>query len=503
MSAVLIADKLRASLLQAAIQGKLTKQLPADGDARDLLKEIEAEKVRLIEEKVIRKEKPLPSITEDEFPFEIPKNWAWVRLGDVTYNRGQKAPNNKFTYIDIASIDNKNQKLGRELEIIEAKNAPSRARKIVQKGDLIYATVRPYLLNICIIDRDISPEPIVSTGFAVLTTPFAVMNRYLLYLLISPFFNSYANDNENAKGVAYPAINDTRLKLGILPIPPLAEQYRIVEAIEMALAKIDKLKIDEDKLDKIQKVLPNKLRSALLQSAIQGKLTEQLPTDGDARDLLKEIEAEKTRMIEEKIIRKEKPLPAITDEEIPFEIPENWTWVRLGDVAIFINGDRSSNYPTEKDYTYSGIPFFGAKDMRNNLLVDGPNLRFIGLDKFKSLRSGKLQDLDFVCLLRGSIGKFALFYANKEYDTGFINAQMVIIRTVNKEMVPYFENIFKSAYFEKYIRDVSSGTAVKQLAAETLRNFLLPLPPIQEQRLVVEGLNEVMGKINHLIEIEG
>ncbi|MHC5225373.1 restriction endonuclease subunit S [Ignatzschineria sp. LJL83] len=234
-------NKLRASLLQSAIEGKLTKQLSEDGDARELLAEIEAEKARLVEEKIIRKEKPLPAITEEEIPFEIPENWVWVRLGEITYNRGQKTPTNQFTYIDISSINNKKQILGEDLAILEAKAAPSRARKIVQKGDVIYSTVRPYLLNTCIIDKEIIPEPIVSTGFAVLSTPFLVMNQFLLYFLISPFFNSYANDNENAKGVAYPAINDQKFRQGLVPLPPLAEQHRIVAELEKVLGKVEQL----------------------------------------------------------------------------------------------------------------------------------------------------------------------------------------------------------------------------------------------------------------------
>ena len=141
--------------------------------------------------------------------------------------------------------------------------------------------------------------------------------------------------NNTVAGAVVKNLNRDKVKEVFIPLPPLAEQYRIVEAIETALAKIDKLKTDEDKLYDIQKAFPNKLRASLLQSAIQGQLTEQLPEDGDARDLLKEIEAEKARLIEEKVIRKEKPLPPITEDEIPFEIPENWVWVRLGEVALY------------------------------------------------------------------------------------------------------------------------------------------------------------------------
>jgi type I restriction enzyme S subunit len=227
--------KMKDSILQYAIQGKLTEQIPEDGDARDLLKEIEKEKARLIKEGKIKKEKPLPEITEDEIPFEIPDNWCWVRLGAVTYNHGQKKPEREFTYIDISSVNNLENILGDLGNILKPEEAPSRARKIVHKGDVIYATVRPYLHNVCMIDREITPEPIVSTGFAVVCTPKRILNNYLFKCFLSPMFDNYANDNDNSKGVAYPAINDDKFSKALIPLPPLTEQQRIVERLDELL----------------------------------------------------------------------------------------------------------------------------------------------------------------------------------------------------------------------------------------------------------------------------
>ena len=236
-------DRLKKSILQSAIQGKLTEQLATDDNVEDLLQAIKEEKERLIKEKKIKKQKSLPEITEDEIPFAIPENWKWVRLGEVMIERGQKKPDENFSYIDIGSIDNKKNKLG-ECKILSPEKAPSRARKLVNIGDIIYSTVRPYLLNTCIIDRIINPKPIVSTGFAVITTNNIDINKYIFKVLLSPMFNDYANDRENAKGVAYPAINDTKLKMAIIPLPPLAEQKRIVEKLDKLLADIEELKIE-------------------------------------------------------------------------------------------------------------------------------------------------------------------------------------------------------------------------------------------------------------------
>ncbi|MCM1441210.1 MAG: restriction endonuclease subunit S [Roseburia sp.] len=174
----------------------------------------------------------------EEIPFDIPENWAWVRLSNLVHNHGQKIPQKRFNYIDIGSINNISQELSPNENIIEPSKAPSRARKIVKLGDILYATVRPYLHNICIVDRAYSYEPIASTGFAVMCCEKAIENQYLFYYLLSPEFDKYANSSENAKGVAYPAINDEKLYKALVPLPPINEQRRIVAFISKVIATI-------------------------------------------------------------------------------------------------------------------------------------------------------------------------------------------------------------------------------------------------------------------------
>ena len=253
----------KKAILQEAVQGKLVPQIASEGNARDLLEEIRKEKLShgfansygicsekgkkskssdLRSKSQIRvTKKELPEITEEEIPFDIPESWCWCRLGEIVYNNGQKAPDKEFSYIDIGSIDNLHQKLNDKENFVSPEQAPSRARKIVKKGDIIYATVRPYLHNMCIIDKDFEKEPIASTGFAVLACYPQINNQYLFYYLLSPSFDNYANDTENSKGVAYPAINDDKLYKGVIPLPPLAEQKRIVAAIEKMLPLCEKL----------------------------------------------------------------------------------------------------------------------------------------------------------------------------------------------------------------------------------------------------------------------
>ena len=239
-----IKDKLRKSILQYAIQGKLVPQDKNDEPASMLLEHIRKEKKAHLGKKYVEsyiykgddncyyEHVKSDSINiDDQLPFDLPNNWSWSRLRDVVYNHGQKTPKNTFCYIDIGSIDNKNQKLNAIDKIIKPENAPSRARKIVKKGDIIYSTVRPYLHNACIIDRDFLYEPIASSGFAVLSVKPGIYNDFLFKYLLSSSFDSYANNAENSKGVAYPAINDTRLYQAVIPIPPIKEQYRIADKV--------------------------------------------------------------------------------------------------------------------------------------------------------------------------------------------------------------------------------------------------------------------------------
>lgn len=249
------------------------------------------------------------------------------------------------------------------------------------------------------------------------------------------------------------------------------------------------------------------LKNALLQEAVQGKLVPQIASEGNAGDLLEEIRKEKlshgldfaNAKSGKRKSKKETALAGsnpcdIKEEEIPFDIPENWCWCRLGEICNFENGDRSSNYPVEIDYKNDGIPFFGAADMINNQLVFTDNLRFISQEKFDSLRSGKLKDKDYVMLLRGAVGKWAQFFKYDKYSTGFINAQMVIIRA-NSNVVSFIKVLFNSPVFEIFLREKTTGTAVAQMSAKDLATLAIPLPPLAEQKRIVATIEKFMPLI--------
>jgi len=248
-------ERLRKSILQEAVQGRLVPQDPSDEPASALLGRIRAERAALVRagklkapkggESVIyrgsdggyyeKRGNGEPVCIDDEIPFDIPESWEWVRLGSIVLNRVQVKPASDFCYIDIGSIDNSRQRLNDAETVITAKDAPSRARKPVAMGDVLYSTVRPYLHNACIVNREFSHNPIASTGFAAMACPRGLNNKFLLSVLLSPYFDTYANDNENSKGVAYPAINDAKLYMALIPLPPENEQLQIVNHLDSLL----------------------------------------------------------------------------------------------------------------------------------------------------------------------------------------------------------------------------------------------------------------------------
>ena len=244
-------DEFRKRTLTLAIQGKLVPQDPNDEPASVLLERIRAKKKAKLGKRYVdsyiykgddncyyEKVGINEPVRLDNLPFDIPDSWCWARLKDITFNHGQKVPNVNFSYIDIGSVDNVHQRLSKDENIISPEKAPSRARKIVKTGDILYATVRPYLHNMCIVNKAFSCESIASTGFAVIATEQCIQNAFLFYYMLSPIFDQYANSSENAKGVAYPAINDDKLYKAFIPIPPIKEQGRIADVIKILLKTI-------------------------------------------------------------------------------------------------------------------------------------------------------------------------------------------------------------------------------------------------------------------------
>lgn len=481
-------QELKNSILQLAIQGKLVEQRPEEGTAEELFVQIQKEKQKLIAEKKIKKEKPLPEITDDEKPFDIPESWKWVRLRNIVYNRGQLTPQSTFSYIDIGSIDNQHQLLNAEENIIDADKAPSRARKIVEKGDILYSTVRPYLHNMCIVDKQFSHKPIASTGFAVLTCYKDIFNKYLFYYLMTPTFDRYANSNENSKGVAYPAINDVRLYRAVIAVPPLAEQKRIVAKIEKLLPYIDRYETAWSKLEQFNSLFPEDMKKSLLQYAIQGKLVEQRPEEGTAEELFTQIQKEKQRLIAEKKIKKEKSLPEITDDEKPFDIPESWKWVRVGSCGSWGSGATPSR--TNSEYYGGTIPWLKTGDLNDDIITEIPEyITELALEK-TSVRLNPIGSV-LMAMYGATIGKLGIL--GIEATTNQACCACIPYEGVYNKFLFYFLMASRTAFIK-----MGEGGAQPNISKEKIVNALFPLPPLAEQKRIVEKLEQLLPLCDNL-----
>lgn len=432
-----------------------------------------------------------------EVPFEIPDSWEWARLGSVVYNRGQTSPSTEFCYIDIGSIDNKNQKLNPTDTTIAPDKAPSRARKLVDMGDILYSTVRPYLHNMCIIDREFPHIPIASTGFAVLTCHANLLNKYLFYYLMSPDFDAYANNTDNAKGVAYPAINDDRLYKALIPIPPVAEQHRIVSAIDSVNMPLYEYGSKEETLRILNTSFPENLKKSILQEAVQGKLVPQDPSDEPAEALLERIRVEKQRLIKEGKVKKDKRESVIfrrdnshyekldgmercIDDELPFEIPESWACVRWGSIAESIQ--YGYNSPAKQE---GRIRMVRISDIHENT-VAWSSVPFCDIDD-SDIPTYLLQANDILfARTGGTVGKSFLV---SEVPCESIYAGYLIRTRYSSLLCPqYLKYFMESPLYWQQLKSGTTATAQPNCNGQTLAKMLLPLPPANEQLRIVDNL---------------
>ena len=511
-------QQLKNSILQMAVQGKLVPQDPNDEPASVLLERIRAEKEQLIKEGKIKKEKN-PSVIfrgadnlpyekvgknepiciADEVPFDIPESWEWVRLKTLTYNHGQKKPTSEFCYIDIGSIDNKHQKLNEQETIVVPEKAASRARKIVNEGDILYSTVRPYLHNMCIIDREFSREAIASTGFAVLKCCADYSNEFLFYYMMSPDFDSYANDTANSKGVAYPAINDERLSMALVPIPPVSEQRRILKQLLEILPTIQMYDITHQRLEKLNDTFPAQLKKSILQDAVQGKLVLQDPADEPASALLERIRAEKEQLIKEGKIKRDKHESVIfrrdnsyyekvdeiercIDDEIPFEIPDSWEWTRMGTIVTLLSG--TDFKPEEYNESGNGIPYItGASSLsKNQVLVT----RWTETPRIIANKG----DILLVCKGSG-YGKSIIC----NVDVAHIARQIMAIKK-NDILDMEYIRFFLQANFD-LLKSKGQGV-IPGIDRNSVLTLLLPLPPLSEQYKISTQVKQILQNISRL-----
>ena len=490
------AQDLKNSILQLAIQGKLVSQDENDEPAEVLYAKIQAEKQKLIKEGKIKKDKPLPPITEDEIPFSIPLTWKWVRLGSIfNHNTGKALNTSKQSgkyhkYLTTSNVywNSFNLDIIKEMKF----NAEELEKYTVSKGDLLVceggdvgrAAIWNYEHDICI-----------QNHIHKLRAFYQLEILFFYYIFMSYKYSSRID----GKGIGIKGLSSNVLHNLIIPLPPLEEQKRIVVKIEELEPLINQYNQAEQELSTLNDKFPEQLKKSILQYAIQGKLVSQDETDEPAEVLYAKIQAEKQKLIKEGKIKKDKPLPPITEDEIPFSIPPTWKWVRLGEIVKYIQRGKSPEYTDIKK-----VPVISQKCNQWNGL-DISSVKFIterSLYNYNQERYLLTDDLLLNSTGTGTVGRVGIYYENlNPYHIAVADSHVTVVRPLWVSS-KYLYNFFASPYIQLNIENLCDGSTNQiELALQTVKKILIPLPPLEEQHRIVAKVEELLQQCNKMNQL--
>ena len=522
--------QLKNSILQWAIQGKLVPQDPNDEPASVLLDKIRQEKERLIKEKKIKRDNNASIIyrgednsyyekmlatgevkcIDEEIPFEIPQGWEWCRVSSL-FQINPKVVAEDNTSAAFVPMEAISAGYGSEFRYYEKEWGEIKSGYTAfADNDIAFAKITPCFQNRKSAIFEGLPNGIGAgtTELKILRTYGETINRwFVLYFLESPYFI----DEATFKGTA----NQQRIIVGYLenklfPIPPLSEQERIVDKIGLVMPIIDKYSKSQELLDKMNVELNECLKKSILQEAIQGKLVPQIAEEGTAQELLEQIKTEKQKLVKEGKLKKSdlndsvifrgednryyeqkgKSVQCI-DEEIPFDIPESWVWVRLDDICSFIHRGKSPKYSPIKKYPVV------AQKCNQWVGFSIEKAKFIEPQSITSYNSEYfLQDRDLMWNSTGlgTLGRMAIYYTLlNPYELAVADSHVTVIRPYKTYIVSeYLYYYFASNTVQSVIEDKSDGsTKQKELATKTVKSYLVPLPPFAEQLRIVQKIKSV------------
>ncbi len=483
-------EQLKASILQYAIQGKLVEQRPEEGTGEELYRQIQAEKQRLIKAGKIKKEKALPEITEDEIPFDIPKTWCWIRLGElirviggVSYKKGDVIKNG----IRILRGGNiQSMKVLTDEDDVFLPHEYRDDEKQVKIGDiLIVASTgsKAVIGKAGYVDREM-PCTMIGAFLRICRPIYFETIEYLRCLFDSDFYRKHIRDL--SQGTNINNVKESYITEFVIPFPPLTEQKRIVAKIEELLPYVDRYAAAYEKLEQFNAKFPEDMKKSILQYAIQGKLVEQRPEEGTGEELYRQIQTEKQRLIKEGKIKKEKPLPEIAEDEIPFDIPESWKWVRLSYIAESIVDCPHSTpkyLDMETEYCTIDTNCIDAKG-------DITKWRYVDSDTYTA-RIARLtpQKDDIVYTREGSICRAAILPEGLKVCLG---QRVMLIRSANGVFPQFIRRVLMSPMVIRKLTEQQKGIGAKHVNVSDVCNLILPLPPLAEQKRIVAKLEEIL-----------
>lgn len=485
---------LKNSILQLAMQGKLVPQMSTDEPVLELLKKITQQKTQLVEDEVIKKEKPLPAISDEEIPFDIPTGWLWVRVGDYCLDAfSGKSPVYSKTPTPYEVIGQAaNQQAG--LDYNQVKYTVSEfwnsmdSKYFLQENDVLLNTLGHGTLGRSGIVPVLRKKLLTDGHLFVFRLCSETASKYFYYYLQykRPEIEKSANGSTNQTFLSLKRANQW-----LIPIPPLEEQKRIVAKIEELLPFVNEYDEAEKRLTALNKEFPDQLRKSILQQAVQGKLTERDPSDEPTSELLKQIQTEKAKLVTEGKIKKEKPLPPITEDECPFEIPDEWEWVRLTDVGEVSRG-RSKHRPRNDAVLYMGgkYPLVQTGDVaRSGGLITSCSSFYndVGLTQSCMWPKGTL------CLtIAANIADVGILDFDACFPDSVVGFNAFSPITSNK----YF--LYMLMAYKAILDSMATRSAQKNINLEKIASLAYPLPPLAEQNRIVDRVEELLAMCNAL-----
>lgn len=467
-------QELKNSILQLAIAGKLVKQRAEEGTAEELFAQIQAEKQRLVAEGKLKKQKPLPEITEEEKPFDIPESWKWVRFQDLmleisTGPFGSMLHKTDYIANGIPLVNPANIINSRIVEsdkMMISEETANRLGKYRLSSGMIVMGRRGEMGRCAIVE----PEQngwVCGTGSFFMNPSKSLHLSYMIKLFSTVYAKAYLAGE--SVGTTMSNLNHTILRSIPIPLPPLAEQKRIVAKIEQLLPYIDRYEKAWSRLQEFNKRFPSDMQKSLLQYAIEGKLVEQRAEEGTAEELFAQIQAEKQRLVAEGKLKKQKPLPEITEEEKPFDIPESWKWVRLGNLISIESGINL----TKSQMKQGSIPVYGGNG------ITGYHDKALVYDN---------------TIVIGRVG----YYCGSVHIT-----EKEAWVTDNAFIVDYPTNFIFQKFFVYMLRHMNLGknnnaTAQPVVSGKKIYPLLFPLPPLAEQKRIVARLEELLPLCDRL-----
>lgn len=488
------AQQLKNAILQEAIEGRLVPQDPNDEPASVLLGRIRKEKEQLVKEGKLKKS-ALKEIafSEDERPYEIPDSWEWCKLGWIgDWGAGATPAKGNPDFYNNGTIPwlrtgELNNGFVYDSEIkVTPKALEKCSLRMCEIGDVLIAMYGATIGKVAI-----AGIKLTTNQACCACTPYGVYNKYLLYYLMA----SKKTFTEMGEGGAQPNISREKIIAFPFALPPLAEQHRIVAKIEELLPKVEEYGKAQDALNKLNTELPERLKKSILQEAIEGRLVPQDPNDEPASVLLAKIRKEKEQLVKEgKLKKKDLIETPISDDEIPFDIPDSWEWCRVKTILNVYSARRVH----EKDWRSSGIPFYRAREI-GKLADTGSVNNDLFIDKTlyeEFSKSGVPLAGDLMVTAVGTLGKT---YIVKEGEVFYYKDGSVLCFNNRFHMDAKFLKYYieSPAFIEQYANE-SQGTTVATLTMVRVNEYLIPLPPIAEQHRIVEKLEQLLDEIDKL-----